>query len=103
MAANHNPLPALFDSDGRPINLPCIDHSQQLADLKTQSTEIISMTKRIERAVLGEVETGQEGLVSKAKSNSARIDRIERVGVSVAGGGAVIVVLWEVLTKIVFH
>ena len=103
MPLPHNPLPALFDSDGRPVNLPCIDHSQQLVDLANQSTEIMDSVRKIERAVLGEIETGQEGLVAKAKSNTARIDRIERVGVSVAGGGAVIVVLWEIMTKIVFR
>jgi hypothetical protein len=77
-----------------------MDHSKELANLGRQSLEIRDSVRRIERAVLGEPETGNEGLVSKAKANAGRIARLEKLGTLGAGAAAVIGLAWKIWTEL---
>lgn len=54
---------------------------------------------RIERCLTGDSNYGQPGLVERVNDHQKRISILERIGVYVAGGGAVIGGLWAIWTQ----
>ncbi len=66
--------------------------SNELQDLKEQ-------LDRIERALVGDDEYGQFGIVKTINEHDKRISALERVGLYLAGGGAVIGLIWTVWSQ----
>jgi hypothetical protein len=61
--------------------------------------ELKKQLDRIENCLTGDPAMGQLGLVSRTNNHAKRIAALERYGVYLAGGGAVIGLLWTVWSQ----
>jgi len=61
--------------------------------------EFKEQLNRIERCLIGDEGMGQVGLVKEHRSHAERLDRIERAGIYLAGGGGILALLWTIWSQ----
>lgn len=74
---------------------PCTQE-HRFNDIEKCVTEIKEATIRIELAIIGNIDTGIEGLVMRVNKNTKFRKLIQKVIWSIGGAGTLIVILWEV-------
>ena len=63
-----------------------------------QATSLVNAVKRIEIALMGDVEMGQLGLIKQQQSDHARIRRIEQWGTTIVTASGIVALIYKVAT-----